>query len=1182
MKKILSALFLLLVPALSSAASTGTIYSKLSTVLNTVTGRPDYINNISSVGIESLMNVSSAGATTGDVLTATVWAASVTWRPVTPTGGSGGGGGSLKSFMDSASGVALSSMNFLSSQITRTTSGSSATFVLNQASVTLQGNSIQISTVAGGLQSLISAFNDFAATASARSTALSASTATLFTNINSTGVSLSNFITGVNSSTTSLFTALNSTAVSVSNFQLSANSTMTALSASTTTLFTALSSTGVYLSGLWTSVFSTYTSLTSTAVALSNYQAAANSTMSALSVSTASLFTNINSTGVALSNLKSVVSLDTATLFTAINSTGVRLSNFELSVNSTETILGLNLSTRTQVWSDEGSPLSGGNVTRVDCSGSAITCTQSGSSVTVTVSASGGSSGASSLAIATGSVIAANIVSSPTAVINLSSGTFFVKGTGGATAYISLDFSSVTAQGDVLAILKTTATALSALKSALSLDTATLFTAINSTAVALSNFRAQVALDSTTLFTAINSTAVALSNLKSAVSLDTASIRSSFNVYTNSADIRMNGIGIVFSTNTNLLSSNNNWTGTNNFSAAMTLTSSVTVSTGAVLGAAVSIFQTTIAAASGDQILHRVGNSSYTYWGGDNSAAGVGDGIPTLQSPATGAYNLNGNAINNSSDTKIGNASLATYMSTADARIQGVGIVFSTNTNLLSSSNTWTGTNNFSSAMTITSSVTVSTGMAFGTPLWIVQSTPAAPSGDQILHRIGASSQTYWGGDNAGSGSGGGTPPSFQNPSTGTLVHAFAIVNTTAMRVGTTDFALIGISSADARGCLICVTTGIAGKDDPFELWATSAAFNVSSMTTGNLIAKSLTVNGAGAGTIFLTQGSSPAAPANTDVIWADSSNWPFFNPNSNQNYKFVGSSGSVVPGHIAIFSTNGALTDGGVVPVSGGGTPPTLQSPATGSWNLGGFALNNSTDVRLGNFSLATFIGTCCAGGSGGADNMGSHKSTKTIDGAGFGFTGSSMIAVGTTNFGMVTVSSSDLKVPYIHIDSGIAGRDDLFHADRTSWTVNATTIQFNAKLVINGPLDGPQVSVSTTPSWYQFSVSSNGYVNIGSSGPIHTASTCGSSPGPIIRGGGNAFDVIPGGTAPGACTITFGVPFCSPPVGIQITQKAMSLVNAMSFTATNTAMTVTQTAVGQFSVFIPGPGNLTAGCNQ
>lgn len=81
--------------------------------------------------------------------------------------------------------------------------------------------------------------------------------------------------------------------------------------------------------------------------------------------------------------------------------------------------------------------------------------------VTAASNGSAGSGGSSSLAVTTGSAtqFTGVPVSSPTAVIVLATGTFNVQLTGSATAFISLDASSVTLKGqDVLAASSATAT----------------------------------------------------------------------------------------------------------------------------------------------------------------------------------------------------------------------------------------------------------------------------------------------------------------------------------------------------------------------------------------------------------------------------------------------------------------------------------------------------------------------------------------------------------------------------------------------------------------------------------------------------------------------------------------------------------------------------------------------------
>ena len=74
------------------------------------------------------------------------------------------------------------------------------------------------------------------------------------------------------------------------------------------------------------------------------------------------------------------------------------------------------------------------------------------SSTTWEPGACGGGGGGASLAVGTGSIQASNIISSPTASMNFSSGAFLVKLLGNSTAFVFLDFSSITAQGNSISL----------------------------------------------------------------------------------------------------------------------------------------------------------------------------------------------------------------------------------------------------------------------------------------------------------------------------------------------------------------------------------------------------------------------------------------------------------------------------------------------------------------------------------------------------------------------------------------------------------------------------------------------------------------------------------------------------------------------------------------------------------
>lgn len=73
-------------------------------------------------------------------------------------------------------------------------------------------------------------------------------------------------------------------------------------------------------------------------------------------------------------------------------------------------------------------------------------------------------------------------------------------------------------------------------------------------------------------------------------------------------------------------------------------------------------------------------------------------------------------------------------------------------------------------------------------------------------------------------------------------------------------------------------------------------------------------------------------------------------------------------------------------------------------------------------------------------------------------------------------------------------------------------------------------------------------------------TLSSCGTSP--VVDGTDNGGVITTGATA-GGCTATFANPFPRPPSCI-VTNRSMSIVNAMTYTTSATALTITQTALG------------------
>lgn len=200
----------------------------------------------------------------------------------------------------------------------------------------------------------------------------------------------------------------------------------------------------------------------------------------------------------------------------------------------------------------------------------------------------------------------------------------------------------------------------------------------------------------------------------------------------------------------------------------------------------------------------------------------------------------------------------------------------------------------------------------------------------------------------------------------------------------------------------------------------------------------------------------------------------------------------------------------------SSGGSAPSLQSPATGPYNLN----NNAIIVSSG-------------------------------------------LMIGTTQYGLISISSVNLSGFALTITTGTPGTaDDLMTLSRSTYTINIPTSTFLGVLQVYAPLNGPLLSVSsqtgTSPSFYNFMVSSNGVVSTGGAVPLLTS--CGS--GPSITGDNFAGTVTGGATSSG-CTLTFGTQFKNDPHCV-VTPQTGSIANTFTYTHSKTGIVVTETAFG------------------
>ena len=140
-------------------------------------------------------------------------------------------------------------------------------------------------------------------------------------------------------------------------------------------------------------------------------------------------------------------------------------------------------------------------------------------------------------------------------------------------------------------------------------------------------------------------------------------------------------------------------------------------------------------------------------------------------------------------------------------------------------------------------------------------------------------------------------------------------------------------------------------------------------------------------------------------------------------------------------------------------------------------------------------------------------------------------------------------------------------------SFDLNGSTAWTNVPLIINSGVASTVIkssfslSVSSTVDFNSVTISTNGWINAASSTTIWSLSSCGTSQ---IYGGGSAFSIIASGS-PTGCTINFVPPFQRPPIP-QISQRSLSLVNSLSYTITEQALTITQTGMGSLDIHLFG----------
>lgn len=257
------------------------------------------------------------------------------------------GGEVLLTFVDNGSKLAISSLNVLSTQFVRTSAGSSATYTLNQASVTLMGpfakirlDNLDSSTAA--ITSSLNGFSVFKSTAESYIQGFLVFRSTAESKIDALGVSTQSIAT-----TLAGFVVFKSTAETkidaLSVFKSTAESSIDALGVSTQTLLSMFSSFSVFRStaeqkidGLTTfrstaevnidALSASTTSLNVSISAFSVFKSTAETKIDALGISTQSLNTSINGFSVFKSTAEQ-----------KIDSLSISTSNLAIQINSTYT-----------------------------------------------------------------------------------------------------------------------------------------------------------------------------------------------------------------------------------------------------------------------------------------------------------------------------------------------------------------------------------------------------------------------------------------------------------------------------------------------------------------------------------------------------------------------------------------------------------------------------------------------------------------------------------------------------------------------------------------------------------------------------------------------------------------------------------------------------------------------------
>ena len=209
-------------------------------------------------------------------------------------------------------------------------------------------------------------------------------------------------------------------------------------------------------------------------------------------------------------------------------------------------------------------------------------------------------------------------------------------------------------------------------------------------------------------------------------------------------------------------------------------------------------------------------------------------------------------------------------------------------------------------------------------------------------------------------------------------------------------------------------------------------------------------------------------------------------------------------------------------------------------------FVQLNASSVTLQGLITAASLGALTA----------NQSITITGDSTGSGTTAITLTAAGTqanirTFTGPITHTSSDTINGVLRVSTNTLISNSIIANQGKQPTGSASF------LVYGSTVSRYEIYSSTdSQGAYAVAVTTSSHFSTGASSPV--VISCGTSP--TVTGNDIAGTITPGATAAG-CTITFGTPYTNAPSCV-VSQRTGSLVNALSYTVTKSALTLTETS--------------------